>query len=90
METIKLDHFLKARFEKLRNDIHEIIENGPNSEVTRGVLELELYKRPSLKEKIKYLEKEVSIKGLKLNKAMLINIDEYMKHSDIHPPSPNN
>lgn len=67
MNMLNLEKLQKARYERLRSTLYNYLEEGPEGDMAKGILELALYKRPSLSDKIKYLENEVSIKALKIN-----------------------
>ncbi len=84
MEVLGFEKLQKARFERLRSTLHAYIDQKPNADMARGILELALYKRRHLNEKIKYLEKEVALKGLKLENLAIQNADHINKILHLH------
>jgi hypothetical protein len=68
MKVLSFEKSLEKKYQNLRFDMHALIEARPGSGIAKGIMELQLYKMKSTREKINFLEKEIKSKGINLGK----------------------
>jgi hypothetical protein len=70
--------------------MHALIEARPGSGIAKGIMELQLYKIKSVREKIHFLEKEIKSKGINLEKVTARTYNDWEKESGKNEQLPPN
>ncbi len=67
MNLLPFQKLQTDRYEGLRSTLHAYLEKSPNADLSKGILELKLHKLNSLTDKVRFLEKEIRLAGLKIS-----------------------
>lgn len=92
MNIINFEQSLEKKYQDMRADMHSIINARPGSGIAKGIMELQLYKIGTLREKINFLENEIKTRGLKLGKITTETYNEWVRKSqeNNNPQPPSN
>lgn len=88
MKVLSFEKSLEKKYQNLRFDMHILIEARPESGIAKGVMELQLYKMKSTREKINFLEREIKSKGINLGKVTAKTYENWEMESQKNDKTP--